>query len=470
MDNNTFCPNCFKSLPVNTTVCGYCGFNLTSYQPKPSALPLYTVLNSQYIIGKVLGQGGFGITYKAYDTFKQQIVAIKEYMPSDYSERRGKTVYPLADNSKANKIFEHGKNSYIAEIKTLYQFESVPGIVKIFSHFQENNTAYLVMEFLDGYSLRSYVKAKGGKISVAEATRCILDVAKSLSVVHKAHILHRDISPENIFLSNDGHDVKLLDFGSARHYIENSEEELSVLLKPGFAPPEQYSRTGNQGPWTDIYALAATFYYIGSGSNVPDSISRMQSDTLQPLNLLVPQVSKAMAGALVRAMEVDCKKRTQSCEQFIQDLKTTGWLNIPTNAADLTPSPVRPTPTPTPTPPPSPPQMRQILCRVACVFGDGKGRYRDFSPGQRIVVGRNVPPTQYCDLEASREKFVSKRHCVVEYDIRQQCFFVTDLSQNGTFTGRGRRLKRGVREMLPNNSIVFLAKENVIIQFNAYYV
>ena len=302
MDNNTFCPNCFKSLPVNTTVCGYCGFNLTSYQPKPSALPLYTVLNSQYIIGKVLGQGGFGITYKAYDTFKQQIVAIKEYMPSDYSERRGKTVYPLADNSKANKIFEHGKNSYIAEIKTLYQFESVPGIVKIFSHFQENNTAYLVMEFLDGYSLRSYVKAKGGKISVAEATRCILDVAKSLSVVHKAHISHRDISPENIFLSNDGHDVKLLDFGSARHYIENSEEELSVLLKPGFAPPEQYSRTGNQGPWTDIYALAATLYYIVSGSNVPDSISRMQSDTLQPLNLLVPQVSKAMAGALVRAM------------------------------------------------------------------------------------------------------------------------------------------------------------------------
>ena len=165
--------------------------------------------------------------------------------------------------------------------------------------------------------MRSYVKAKGGKISVAEATRCILDVAKSLSVVHKAHILHRDISPENIFLSNDGHDVKLLDFGSARHYIENSEEELSVLLKPGFAPPEQYSRTGNQGPWTDIYALAATLYYIVSGSNVPDSISRMQSDTLQPLNLLVPQVSKAMAGALVRAMEVDCKKRTQSCEQFI---------------------------------------------------------------------------------------------------------------------------------------------------------
>ena len=171
------CPNCFEQLLPGATMCSKCTFDKGKYTHNSTALPLYTMLNDQYLIGRVLGQGGFGITYKALDTLDNKIVAVKEYMPSEYSERVGKNVSPLKDDAKAMRVFEHGKSSYIDEIRTLHQFKNLDGIVKIYTHFQENNTAYLVMEYLDGRNLKSFVKNKGGSISSKLAGRIIIKAA-----------------------------------------------------------------------------------------------------------------------------------------------------------------------------------------------------------------------------------------------------------------------------------------------------
>ena len=193
-----YCPNCFSVLQPGVTRCSHCSFDTREYAHSTDALPLYTSLNDQYMIGRVLGQGGFGITYKALDTFKNRVVAIKEYMPSNYAQRTGCQVVPIPGDTKAARIFEHGKISYIDEIKTLYQFENVQGIVQIFTHFQENNTAYLVMEYLDGCNLKAYVKSHGGRLDPPLAGNYIVKAARALQQVHAGHILHRDISPENI--------------------------------------------------------------------------------------------------------------------------------------------------------------------------------------------------------------------------------------------------------------------------------
>lgn len=455
MENYNICPNCFKHLNTGTGICNSCGFNLNNYKQKETTLPLFTNLNNgQYTLGIVLGQGGFGITYKAYDNFKNQIVAIKEYMPSEYSQRNGKTIYPITNSGKAEKIFEHGKSSYIEEIKTLYRFANVDGIVTIYSNFQENNTAYLVMEYIDGISLRGYMKKWGGKIPPQKAGSIICNVAESLRIVHNANTLHRDISPENILITNNGNSIKLIDFGAARHYIENSNMELSVLLKPGFAPPEQYSRTGNQSTWTDIYALASTLYYVVSGTYPPDSISRMRTDTLKPLKSLVPQITPKMSEVVSKAMMLDTKQRTQNCTQFINDLRSSGWAGN----AMVPPNPILPHKT-----------QHGYLCRISCVSGDKIGHYIQFFPNQSVVLGRNVDNLKYCDLEVSSEKFISKKHCVVEFDPKSNCFLVTDISQNGTFTNRGARLVKNYKQPISNGSILFLAKEEIIIQLNAFY-
>lgn len=453
--NLNVCPNCFQQLPSGSSVCQNCSFDKTKYTPNESALPLYTMLNSQYLLGRVLGQGGFGITYKAFDTFKNKIVAVKEYMPSDYSNRSGKGVYPLSDNPRAEQIFEHGKKSYIEEIKTLYQFENVDGIVKVYTHFQENNTAYLVMEYLDGSNLKAYVKRRGGRITPKKAGEIIIKAANSLMRVHSADILHRDISPENIFIMCNDIDVKLIDFGAARKYIENSEDEKSVLLKPGFAPPEQYTRKGNQGSWTDIYAMAASLYYIVSGTVPQDSMERMREDKLVPLNHLCRDVTPQMAGAVARALEINYTKRTQTCQAFISDLESSGWNAVKTIHPTSPIVPVVPNDT-----------MKRLICNVKCVSGINKGASVNFYPGNIISVGR----VRECNnLVPSSEMIISKQHCIIEYNQSVNAFFVTDLSTNGTFTQNGTRLRRNQKERVEPGAILFLSREYIIIQLNTFY-
>lgn len=447
---NNVCPNCFKRLPPGTTMCQSCTFDKAKYTQNAVALPLYTIINDQYLIGRVLGQGGFGITYKALDTLDNKIVAIKEYMPSEYSERMGVTVHPISDNSKASRVFEHGKASYIDEIKTLHKFKHLDGIVKIYNHFQENNTAYMVMEFLDGKNLKSYVKDSGGSIGVEKAADFIIKAATALEKVHSANVLHRDISPENIFIMRNGVDVKLIDFGAARRNVENSNQEKSVLLKPGFAPPEQYSKNGYQGTWTDVYALAASLYYLVSGVVPKDSMSRMQYDDIKPLNQICRDVTPAMAAAVSHAMEIDYTKRTPNCNAFITELKNGGWNKQTQHVTGF----------------PQTPPLYKMICNVKCVSGMFTGRSASFYPGHCITVGRLSESNA---LVPSNEMIISKQHCIIEYDTQANTFYVTDISTNGTFTQNGRRLKRNARESIAPGSILYLSREYIIIQLNIFF-
>jgi len=218
-------------------LCSKCHW--TSEQGNKFRLPEFTILKHNYIVGRTLGAGGFGITYKSLDMTKNSICAIKEYAPIRISYRSisGNTLTP---NAPSAKDFEEGKNRFCSEAKTLYKLNHINSVVKIYDFFFENNTAYFTMEYLQGLTLKTFVKNIGGRIPIDTAIKKITMVGKALSEVHKAGIFHRDISPDNIILTSSG-TVKLIDFGSAKQLSTDSDESLSVLLKPGFAPPEQYS-------------------------------------------------------------------------------------------------------------------------------------------------------------------------------------------------------------------------------------
>ena len=246
----------------------------------PLALPEGTVLAGQYIIVKVLGQGGFGITYKATDHKTGGFVAIKEFYPDTMATRTmATTVTPMTGD--LGDSFQYGKECFLKEAETLAQFIGNPNIVRIFNYFEENGTAYFVMEYIEGTSFDVYIKERGGKISWEECARILIPVMDALGDVHSRGIVHRDVTPDNIYITADG-TVKLLDFGAARYSLGDRSRSLDVVLKHGFAPKEQYTRRGKQGPFTDVYSLGATFYFALTGKRPPDSIDRIEDTELIP--------------------------------------------------------------------------------------------------------------------------------------------------------------------------------------------
>ena len=221
---NRFCGNCFNESLNDQNVCTICGFNGNSNRDKaPHGLPAGTILNGRYIIGKVLGQGGFGITYTARDHQTGEIVAVKEFFPDSMATRTEHTnVTPFSGDR--GESFVYGKECFLREAQTMAEFIGNPNIVRVYSYFEENDTAYFVMEYVDGQSLQDYLKAKGGSISLEEALEILYPVMDALSAVHEKGIIHRDIAPDNIYISKDG-TVKLLDFGAARYSLGNVSPE-----------------------------------------------------------------------------------------------------------------------------------------------------------------------------------------------------------------------------------------------------
>lgn len=307
--------------------CAYCGFPLnTKAESKyPQALPYGSILHGKYITGRVLGQGGFGITYVAQDYNTKELVAIKEYFPGAMATRTG-TRSVQAYNMANSDSFSFGKRIFLKEATTLSRFSGNPNIVKVHSFFEENGTAYFAMEYVKGESLKSYVRKRGGSISWQEAERILLPVMEALEAVHAQGIIHRDISPDNIALADNGQ-VKLLDFGAARYSMGERSQSLSVVLKHGYAPAEQYSRHGHQGPWTDVYAMAATFYNVLTGEMVPDSIDRTHSDMLVLPSRLGVIVPEHVESALAKALSVRQEDRFQNMADFRDAL--TGKVILP---------------------------------------------------------------------------------------------------------------------------------------------
>lgn len=325
-EQKNLCYNCFRETP-DEGPCPYCGFDLAENEKKfPVALRAGTVLNDRYIVGRVLGQGGFGITYLALDTQLNAKVAIKEFMPNDIATRIGTTV-SVAMDSKSEE-FVYGAERFQEEARTLAKFIGNPNIAAVTSYFDENDTSYFVMDYIEGISFKTYIANHGGKISVEETLNVMIPVLRALTAVHAEGFIHRDVTPDNIYITKDGQ-VKLLDFGSARYSIGDKSKSLDVILKVGYAPKEQYIRRSRQGPYTDVYSCAACFYAAITGFLPPESLERMDNDTLVPISQCGIEIPEYLDKAILKGLAVQPEDRFQSAAEFLDAIESQRVVEVP---------------------------------------------------------------------------------------------------------------------------------------------
>lgn len=333
------CYNCFAQRESPEGPCPYCGFDLEENAKKfPVALRAGTVLNNRYIVGRVLGQGGFGITYLAFDTQLQAKVAVKEYMPNDIATRIEGTTVSVAMETKADD-FTYGAERFQEEARTLAKFIGHPNIAGVSSYFDENDTSYFVMDYIEGVSFKNYIANNGGKVSVDEALNVMIPVLRALTAVHAEGFIHRDVTPDNIYISKDGN-VKLLDFGSARYSIGDKSKSLDVILKVGYAPKEQYIRRGRQGPYTDVYSCAACLYAALTGVLPPESLERLDHDELVPVSQAGIDIPDWLDRAILKGLAVQPEDRFQSAAEFLDAIENQIAVEVPGAAPAEPPQPV----------------------------------------------------------------------------------------------------------------------------------
>ena len=307
------CMGCMKEITEDCKVCPHCGYRQDSQEPGNYLAP-GTILRNKYLIGRVLGIGGFGITYIGYDCIVKRKVAIKEFFPGSLATRNQGIQKVTVYSGEAGKQFAAGLESFLLEARQLAEFSSVPEIVNIYDYIRENDTGYIVMEFLEGQTVAEMISG-GRKLSYGEAEYIILRVLSCLSIIHTAGIIHRDISPDNLFITKDLQ-VKILDFGAARYAAAEASRSLSVILKPGYAPEEQYRSRGEQGTWTDIYAVGATFYRMLTGTKPPEALERLMDDKLQPPSQFCAELTLAKEKVLLASLAVKKENRIQTAEEF----------------------------------------------------------------------------------------------------------------------------------------------------------
>jgi len=317
---NNLCMGCFSPLQAGNPVCTVCGYDQSPEPERPYRLPTRTILSGKYMVGRVLGEGGFGITYVGYDLNLEIKVAVKEYYPSGFVTRAttvSTTVQPY--DGELGDVFLKGRDRFVDEAKRLARFRVFAGIVMVNDFFVENGTAYIVMEYVEGRTLKEYLTERGGKLPPEQIFEMLRPVFSSLAQVHESGIIHRDISPDNLMITRDG-SVKLLDFGAAREFGEDGNKSLSVMLKHGYAPAEQYSTKGMQGPFTDVYALSATIYKAITGITPESSMDRMLDDTVKPpckLGIMLPDHQEA---ALMKGLAIRQQDRFQTISELYEAL------------------------------------------------------------------------------------------------------------------------------------------------------
>ena len=268
----------------------------------------------EYKISKVLGHGGFGITYLAWDTNLEKNVAIKEYLPVEFAVRMG-DVSVKPRSSADEEDYKWGLDRFLKEAQTLAVFRH-PSIVAVYRFFEEHGTAYMVMEYEDGEAFSSVMRRKRGKFTEAELTALLMPLLDGLAAVHKSGYLHRDIKPGNIYIRENGSPV-LLDFGAARHAIGKKSQSLTSIVTPGYAPMEQYFADGNQGPWTDIYAMAGILYQAITGSVPAEAPARIKNDPHEPISQTSPKgFSETFLAAVDCALLVDEELRPQNVSDW----------------------------------------------------------------------------------------------------------------------------------------------------------
>ncbi len=306
---------CLKCMQETMSgVCPYCGYNRSAYEPQPGALKPQTRLKNRYYIGRVLGRGGFGITYNGWDTQTGRRVALKEYFPSGLAIRTEGRNTISAVSSVNTHTYKSGVVKFYDEAQILSEFRNVKEIVEIYDFFYENETSYIVMEYVEGENI-CQIMARQEFMDIGVAADIILKLTCAMIKVHAQDVLHRDISPSNIIVTEYG-GVKLIDFGSARQYALDQSNSMSIILKNGFAPIEQYSRKGNHGPWTDIYSICATFYYMISGKPPEQATDRVIEDKLILPSKLDVDITPKQEAMLLKGLAVKASDRYQSASEL----------------------------------------------------------------------------------------------------------------------------------------------------------
>ena len=318
------CPNCMQALPNGDDVCPYCGFGVSTYEEKSTCLKPFTVLQNKYMIGRVIGIGGFGITYIGWDLNLQTYIAIKEYFPGSLASRdTSTTVTQVLPNESSKDVYDKGLKRYVEEAQNLSKFYQLQGIVSVKDFFYENGTGYIVMEYINGINLKEYLSNAGGKLPEQTVLALMKPVFESLHTMHNSGLVHRDISPDNIMVDKDNK-IKLIDFGSARGQSAETDKTYTVILKHGYAPAEQYYAKGNQGPWTDIYSLCATMYKMLTGQVPPNSVERMEQDDYVDPSKMGVAISQRTETVLRKGLAVKTGDRYQNIGQLLNDLYGAG--------------------------------------------------------------------------------------------------------------------------------------------------
>lgn len=312
------CFGCMEEIPQYP--CPHCGYDPEENRPPDYILRQGTILNGKYVVGKMLGQGGFGITYVGWDLSLARKVAIKEYFPAGQVTRHpamGSTLQWYT-TGQADNARRGGMEMFLKEARKMTRVDNVAQVVRVLSLFQENDTAYIVMEFVEGETLKNRLM-RTGPMEWGEAKGIFLPVIRAMGEVHGAGLIHRDLSPDNLMLEPGG-GVRILDLGAAKDLNVNSGASSMLVAKGGFSPLEQYTERGGSGTWTDVYALAATMYYTLTGTMPPPAVDRMQKDTIRwdlPRLLSLP---KNVLTALHQALIVAPGKRTQTMEALESQL------------------------------------------------------------------------------------------------------------------------------------------------------
>lgn len=329
MESSKQCMQCMEFYDAQYDICPYCGYEENSGKKELLHIDAGTVLIDRYLIGNALGFGGFGVTYIGYDQKLKRKVAIKEYLPSEFATRAlHQPDVMINNNEKKMQQFTAGMKKFLEEAKKLAKLSSLDGIVHIYDSFEANHTAYIVMEYLEGETLASYMKREK-KLTEEAAMDIIVPVLQALEEVHHSGIIHRDIAPDNIFLAKgqDGKThVKLIDFGASRYASTSHSKSLTVLIKPGYSPAEQYQSNGEQGTFTDVYAVGAVLYHLVTGVRPEDAFERrtqIQSGGKDPLkdpSCYNDELSENFENALMNALSVRVEDRSETADAFLQEL------------------------------------------------------------------------------------------------------------------------------------------------------
>lgn len=426
--------------------------------------------NGKYEVLSILGAGGFGITYRCINQDTGETCAIKEYMPEAIASRDpySKQIMPYDDKMRA---YLHGKKRFLEEAEILMRMNHIPSVVHVWEAFEENNTAYYVMEYLKGTTLKQVMRSMGGKLPYPVACEAVIKAGNALDTIHRqAGIFHRDISPENIMVMPDG-EIKIIDFGSAKSMSVSENQQFSVVLKPGFAPPEQYASNLSQGSFTDVYAMAGTFYYAASGRMIPVAPDRLMGVTYERLDRLVPECSPETAMVVENALNLDPKFRTQTMSEFIQGIiQTSGKTSVRVNTSSVNTSSVNTakvstaaintaaqpihitgqrTEDPMKTVQPEPEEILPEAW-IEVVTGACAGKIFPVKANEPVTVGRSSKKSQYV-IEGHPE--VSGLHFQLMYAPQKNGFYVIDESVNGLYY-KGFRLEKGKKyKVLPGDQV-----------------